>query len=217
MALVKSSKIMTVAMMVVSAAYATSPYDDQIGSVLEDMVSTNREVRLNVTNRLDALIEVTTNGNQLTTCKLLKAKLRTECADIMGDEQVYDCHAFHDATNLCFDVLRYSTPFPSSWQRYGAVFTLALPLSMDRQHQMMYSIATNALEVLDAQCEISTDTNVFAVLYGPESLRPGYMRDMVRTLAAVTLSLSDNAADISAYTNGLPTQAIQVIEDIRGE
>ena len=210
-------KVLVAGAVVASNMFATSLYDDQISSILGDMVSTNRDVRLSVTNRLNSLITAVTNREQLATCKLLKAKLRTECADIMGDEQIYDYHAFHDATNLCWDVLNTFSGEETAWQFYGATLLLPLPLSMDRQHQAAYSIATNALVSLGVQNDVEIDTNVWAVLFSQESSNPGQIRMLLQTLAAVSLSFADKTADISSYTNGLPAHALKVVNDVRSE
>ena len=79
---------------------ASEVYDSEIGSILQDVSSTNRMVRLNATNRIDTLMTSLSNREEIATCKLLIAKLRTECADITGDESIYDFHAYHDVTNL---------------------------------------------------------------------------------------------------------------------
>ncbi len=210
-------KVLLTSAVVASNVFATGIYDTQIGSILGDMVSTNRDVRLNVTNRLNALITADTNIDHVATCKLLKAKLRIECADIMGDEQIYDYYAFHDATNLCWDVLNLFSGEERAWQFYGATLLLPLPLSMDRQHQAAYSIATNALASLDLQSGFAIDTNVWAVLFSPESSNPGQIRMLLRTLAAVSLSCADKTVDVSSYTNGLPAHALKVVNDVRSE
>lgn len=210
-------KIVTCCAFVVTVTFATNLYDVQIGSILGDMASTNREVRLNVTNRLNVLISTVTNRGQLATCKLLKAKLRIECADIMGDEQIYDSNAFHDATNLCWDVLRTFSPGENAWQFYGATLLLPLPLSMGKQHQAAYSIATNAIVALEAQSNVEIDTSAWTVLFSQESSQSGHLRMLLRTLAAVSLSFADKTADISSYTNGLPAEALSVVNEVRSE
>ncbi len=210
-------KVLVAGAVVASNMFATSLYDDQISSILGDMVSTNRDVRLSVTNRLNSLITAVTNREQLATCKLLKAKLRTECADIMGDEQIYDYHAFHDATNLCWDVLRAFPATENAWQFYGATLLLPLPLSMDRQYQAMYSIATNALAALDTQNVMLMDTNVWTVLVSQEMIQPENIRNLLKVLAASSLSLTDKTVDISSYTNGLPANMLKLVNDVRSE
>ena len=50
-----------------------------------------------------------------------------------------------------------------------------------------------------------------------ELLQTGNMRISFRTIAASSLLLSDSAADVSVYTNGLPTSALSVINAIRLE
>ena len=211
------SVILMVGAFVASTVFGASLYDEQIGSILADMTSTNIETRLNVTNRLNALIASVTNREQLATCRLLKAKLRIECEDITRDERIYDYYAFHDATNLCWKVRNTFSPSENAWQFYGATLLLPLPLSMDRQHQAAYSIATNALVSLGVQNDVEIDTNVWAVLFSQESSNPGQIRMLLRTLAAVSLSFADKTADISSYTNGLPAHALKVINDVRSE
>lgn len=211
------SNVLLASAVVVSTMFATSLYDDQISSILGDMVSTNRDVRLSVTNRLNSLIAAITNREQLATCKLLKAKLRTECADIMGDEKIYDDSAYDDATNLCWDVLRAFPFTENAWQFYGATLLLPLPLSMDRQYQTMYSIATNALVALDTQNVMPMDTNVWTVLVSKDMIQPENIRNLLKVLAASSLSLTDKTADISSYTNGLPANMLKVVKDVRSE
>ena len=211
------SMILMVGAFVASSVFGTSLYDEQIGSILADMTSTNIETRLNVTNRLNALIASVTNREQLATCRLLKAKLRIECEDITRDERIYDYYAFHDATNLCWKVRNTFSPSENAWQFYGATLLLPVPLSMDNQHQVAYAIATNALATLDTYGEASLDEDVWPVLFSQEALQQGNMRIALQTLAAITLSFVDITADITSYTNGLPAQAIQMINGIRSK
>ncbi len=190
-------------------------YEESKADVLAAVASTNREVRLSVTNRVDSLMALAVSVEETNTCKLIKAKVLSECADIMDDEEIYDGSAYGRITNLCWSVLRSSSSRPDSWQRYGSVFCLVEPLSMDGQHETIFGIATNALAVADSQNAVSVDTNVWTVLFGTESLQLEGIREYMRTLAAMSLSMSNRNADISAYTNGLPPRALEVIRSIR--
>ncbi len=211
-------RIMTIVLSVAaSQVLASSVYESEIGSILQDVSSTNRMVRLNATNRIDTLMMSLSNREEIATCKLLMAKLRTECADIMGDESIYDFHAYHDVTNLCWSVLHDFDAERATWPFYGASLLLPLPLSMDRRYGDMFFVATNALSSIDVQNEILIDTNVWSVIFSPELLQMSNMKVSFRTIAASSLLLSDSAADVSAYTNGLPVSALSVINAIRSE
>ena len=196
---------------------ASEVYDSEIGSILQDVSSTNRMVRLNATNRIDTLMMSLSNREEIATCRLLMAKLRTECADITGDESIYDFHAYNDVTNLCWSVLHDFDADRAMWPFYGASLLLPLPLSMDKKYGDMFSVATNALFTIDAQDGILIDTNVWGVLFGSEMLQTSNMRVTFRTIAASSLLLSDSAADVSSYTNGLPASALSVVNAIRSE
>lgn len=211
-------RILTIVLPVVMLpVLASEVYESEIGSILQAVSSTNRMTRLNSTNRIDALMMSLSNREEIATCKLLIAKLRTECADITGDESIYDFHAYHDVTNLCWSVLHDFDADRATWPFYGASLLLPLPLSMDKRYGDMFSVATNALFTINAQDGILIDTNVWSVLFGPELLQTGNMRISFRTIAASSLLLSDSAADVSVYTNGLPTSALSVINAIRLE
>lgn len=211
-------RIMTIVLSVAaSQVLASSVYESEIVSILQDVSSTNRMVRLNATNRIDTLMMSLSNREEIATCKLLMAKLRTECADIMGDESIYDFNAYHDVTNLCWSVLHDFDAERATWPFYGASLLLPLPLSMDRRYGDMFFVATNALSSIDVQNEILIDTNVWSVIFSPELLQMSNMKVSFRTIAASSLLLSDSAADVSAYTNGLPVSALSVINAIRSE
>ena len=211
-------KILTIVLPVVLLpVLASEVYESEIGSILQDVSSTNRMVRLNATNRIDTLMMSLSNREEIATCKLLMAKLRTECADITGDESIYDFHAYHDVTSLCWSVLHDFDVDRAMWPFYGASLLLPLPLSMDKRYGDMFSVATNVLFTIDAQDEILVDTNAWSVLFGPELLQKGNMRVSFQTIAASSLLLSDSSADVSAYTNGLPAAALSVISAIRSE
>ena len=211
-------RILTIVLPVVMLpVLASEVYESEIGSILQDVSSTNRMVRLNATNRIDTLMMSLSNREEIATCKLLMAKLRTECADITGDESIYDFHAYHDVTNLCWSVLHDFDADRATWQFYGSSLLLPLPLSMDKRYGDMFSVATNALFTIDVQDGIFIDTNVWNVLLGPELLQTGNMRISFQTIAASSLLLSDSSADVSAYTNGLPASALSVINAIRSE
>ena len=196
---------------------ASEVYDSEIGSILQDVSSTNRMVRLNATNRIDTLMTSLSNREEIATCKLLMAKLRAECADITGDESIYDFHAYNDVTNLCWSVLHDFDSDRTTWPFYGASLLLPFPLSMDKKYGDMFSVATNALFAIDAQDGILIETNVWSVLFGPELLQTSNMRVTFRTIAASSLLLSDSMADVSSYTNGLPASALSVVNAIRSE
>lgn len=211
-------RILTIVLSVaVSQVLASSVYESEIGSILQDVSSTNRTVRLNATNRIDTLMRSLSNRVEIAACKLIMAKLRTECADIMGDESIYDFHAYHDATNLCWSVLHDFDAERTTWPFYGASLLLPLPLSMDKRYGDMFFVATNALSSIDARNEILIDTNVWSAVFSPELLQTGNMRASFRMLAASSLLLSGSTADVSAYTNGLPASALSVINAIRSE
>ena len=211
-------RIMTIVLSVAaSQVLASSVYESEIVSILQDVSSTNRMVRLNATNRIDTLMMSLSNREEIATCKLLMAKLRTECADIMGDESIYDFNAYHDVTNLCWSVLHDFDAERATWPFYGASLLLPLPLSMDRRYGDMFFVATNALSSIDVQNEILIDTNVWSVIFSPELLQMSNMKVSFRTIAASSLLQSDSAADVSAYTNGLPVSALSVINAIRSE
>ena len=208
MALVKSSKIMTVAMMVVSAAYATSPYDDQIGSVLEDMVSTNREVRLNVTNRLDALIEVTTNGNQLATCKLLKASILLDYSENMADTTAFDC-----VTNICREIEADLSGL-YAWQRIGALSIFANAMIDDGHPEVAFVASTNLQSIFNGNQCLGVDTNIWDVLFKPGGMDVMPPMDFIRANAAASLFKMNPNADLSPYTNGVPIEVLrEIIEE----
>ena len=208
MALVKSSKIMTVAMMVVSAAYATSPYDDQIGSVLEDMVSTNREVRLNVTNRLDALIEVTTNGNQLATCKLLKASILLDYSENMADTVAFDC-----VTNICREIEADLSGL-YAWQRIGALSIFANAMIDDGHPEVAFVASTNLLSIFTGNQCLGVDTNIWDVLFKPGGMDVMPPMDFIRANAAASLFKMNPNADLSPYTNGVPIEVLREIIEV---
>ena len=208
MALVKSSKIMTVAMMVVSAAYATSPYDDQIGSVLEDMVSTNREVRLNVTNRLDALIEVTTNGNQLATCKLLKASILLDYSENMADTTAFDC-----VTNICREIEADLSGL-YAWQRIGALSIFANAMIDDGHPEVAFVASTNLQSIFNGNQCLGVDTNIWDVLFKPGGMDVMPPMDFIRANAAASLFKMNPNADLSPYTNGVPIEVIREIIEV---
>lgn len=208
MALVKSSKIMTVAMMVVSAAYATSPYDDQIGSVLEDMVSTNREVRLNVTNRLDALIEVTTNGNQLATCKLLKASILLDYSENMADTTAFDC-----VTNICREIEADLSGL-YAWQRIGALSIFANAMIDDGHPEVAFVASTNLLSIFTGNQCLGVDTNIWDVLFKPGGMDVMPPMDFIRANAAASLFKMNPNADLSPYTNGVPIEVLREIIEV---
>jgi len=208
MALVKSSKIMTVAMMVVSAAYATSPYDDQIGSVLEDMVSTNREVRLNVTNRLDALIEVTTNGNQLATCKLLKASILLDYSENMADTTAFDC-----VTNICREIEADLSGL-YAWQRIGALSIFANAMIDDGHPEVAFVASTNLLSIFTGNQCLGVDTNIWDVLFKPGGMDVMPPMDFIRANAAASLFKMNPNADLSSYTNGVPIEVLREIIEV---
>ena len=211
-------RIMTIVLSVAaSQVLASSVYESEIVSILQDVSSTNRMVRLNATNRIDTLMMSLSNREEIATCKLLMAKLRTECADIMGDESIYDFNAYHDVTNLCWSVLHDFDAERATWPFYGASLLLPLPLSMDRRYGDMFFVATNALSSIDVQNEILIDTNVWSVIFSPELLQMSNMKVSFRTIAASSLLLSVSAAVVSAYTNGLPVSALSVINAIRSE
>ena len=213
----KKTILKIVLSVVMSPAFASEGYMAEIGSILRDVSSTNRMVRLNATNRIDALMMSLSNREEIATCKLLMAKLRSECADITGDESIYDFHAYHDVTNLCWSVLHDFDADRATWPFYGAALILPLSLSMDKRYDDMFSVATNALFTIDAQDGILIETNVWSVLFSPELLVPSNMITSFRTIAASSLLLSDSAADVSAYTNDLPSSALSVIKAIRSE
>ena len=192
-------------------------YEELKADILADVASTNREARLAVTNRVDGLISLAPSTEETNTCKLIKARVLSECADITGEEEIYDGRAYGMVTNLCWSVLQSSLSRPDSWQRYGSVFCLVEPLSMDGRHETIFGIATNALAAADSQNAVSVDTHTWTVLFGAESLQLQGIKEHMRTLAAVSLSMSDRNADISAYTNGLPTRLLEVIRAIRGQ
>ena len=192
-------------------------YEESKADVLAAVASTNREVRLSVTNRVDSLMALAVSMEETNTCKLIKAKVLSECADIMDDEEIYDDSAYGRITNLCWSVLQSSSSRPDSWQRYGSVFCLVEPLSMDGQHETIFGIATNALAAVDSQNAVSVDTNTWTVLFGAESLQLEGIREHMRTLAAMSLSMLDRDADIFVYTNGLPAQALEVIRSMRAD
>ena len=208
MALVKSSKIMTFAMMVVSAAYATSPYDDQIGSVLEDMVSTNREVRLNVTNRLDALIEVTTNGNQLATCKLLKASILLDYSENMADTTAFDC-----VTNICREIEADLSGL-YAWQRIGALSIFANAMIDDGHPEVAFVASTNLLSIFTGNQCLGVDTNIWDVLFKPGGMDVMPPMDFIRANAAASLFKMNPNADLSPYTNGVPIEVLREIIEV---
>jgi hypothetical protein len=172
-------------------------------------------VRLNAVNRIDALMASLSDREEIAACKLLKAKLRIECADVMGEESIYDYYAYHDATNLCWGVLNDFRADRSKWQFYGASLLLPRPLSMDKRYGDMFSVATNALSALDAQGMMPVATNVWTVLLSQELLQPCNVRDTLRMLAASSLLLSDANANVSSYTNGLPVEALAIVNAIR--
>lgn len=194
-------------------AFATSPYESQLGDILMDFSSSNRTTRLDTTNRLDALMRATTNRAELATCKLLKAKLRTECADITGPEDIYDADAYDDVTNLCWSVLGEFAGEKNAWHFYGATILLAKPLSMDNRHDEIYCSATNALAGLCERPALNVETNVWTALFGAESLQEGNIQTLLRTLAAMSLWTMDRTADIGIYTNALPAT---ILEDLKG-
>ena len=196
---------------------ASAIYESEIGDILQDVSSANRMVRLNAANKINTLVLSLSNREEVAACKLLMAKLRIECADIMGDESIYDSNAYHDATNLCWSVLQDFEAERATWPFYGASLLLPFPLSMDKRYCDMFSVATNALSSIDAQNEIQIDTNVWSALLGAELLQTNNMRDSLRTIAASSLLLHDSAADVSTYTNGLPASALSVINAIRSE
>jgi hypothetical protein len=132
---------------------ASEVYDSEIGSILQDVSSANRMVRLNATNRIDTLMTSLSNREEIATCKLLMAKLRMECADITGDESIYDFHAYNDVTNLCWSVLHDFDADRAAWPFYGASLLLPLPLSMDKNmaicfpwQRMRFSQLTHKME-----------------------------------------------------------------------
>lgn len=192
-------------------AFADSPYEEQIGSILQDVASEHREVRQGATNRIDALMGAISNCEQIATCKLLKAKLRMECAEITGADSCYDPGALADATNLCRSALRDISDDRSKWQFYGASLLLPLPLSMDGKFDDMFSVATNALASTSSLAAVSFETNAWHALFGCPVLTPDDGQTAFRTLAASSLLLSDRNADISVYTNGLSQAGLDAL------
>lgn len=209
-------KKLLVASMLVSAVVASAtPYDDQINGILQRILSTNREIRLSTTNRIDALMGIVSNREELATCKLLKAKVRLECADITAPKGIYDDNAYHDVTNLCWSVADEFASDKSSWRLYGALLMLPLPLSMNSRYDEMFRVATNALESANGQETISVDAHVWMVLFGKSALPTEDLNVSMRTLAASALLLSDQNANVFSYTNGLPHEAVAVVESVR--
>ena len=194
--------------MVVSAAYATSPYDDQIGSVLEDMVSTNREVRLNVTNRLDALIEVTTNGNQLATCKLLKASILLDYSENMADTTAFDC-----VTNICREIEADLSGL-YAWQRIGALSIFANAMIDDGHPEVAFVASTNLLSIFTGNQCLGVDTNIWDVLFKPGGMDVMPPMDFIRANAAASLFKMNPNADLSPYTNGVPIEVLREIIEV---
>lgn len=190
-------------------------YAAELDGIISEMASTNRQTRLGATNRIDALSASLSDGRQLATCKLLKAKLRSECADIMDGDEVYDHSAYADATNLCLEVMADFANDRESWHAYGAAMLVALPLSIDRRHGEMFEAARDALSLAEGVESVSVETNAWVALFGSETLDFDRTKDALRTIAAAALSLSDASADVSAYTNGLPPQAVEMINSIR--
>ena len=213
----KEIKAVILAATMAGNAFAGDPYAEQIGGILQDAGSTNCEIRLEATNRIDSLIAVLSNRCEIATCKLLKAKLRIECADITGPEEIYDYAAFDDSTNLCWSVLNEFSNERTHWQFYGAAMLLPLPLSIDSRFDDMFRVATNALSSANTLNSVSFETNVWQALFGQNTLSAEDAQTSFRSLAASSLLLLDRNADISAYTNGLPAQALDVIRSIRSD
>jgi len=206
--------LLLASVLVTEVAASATPYNDQIGVILQCVSSTNREVRLNVTNRIDELMKIVTNREELATCKLLKAKVRLECADITGEHESYDDNAYCEVTNLCWGVANEFASDKGSWRLYGALLMLPLPLSMNSRYEEMFCVATNALASVNAQSSIFVDGDVWMALFGKRTLQVEDVKVAMRTLAASSLLLSDSTANVFFYTNGLPVEALSVIESI---
>ena len=203
--------VMFVAAILALAVFADNPYMDQIGGILRDVSSADRDVRLSATNKIDILMAAVSNSDETATCRLLKAKLRIECADIAGDASIYDPAAFADATNLCWSAMRDVGGDRLKWQFYGASLLLPRPLSMDGCFDDMFCIATNALSSTNVVNSVCFDTNVWHALFGRTVLNTEDASTAFRVLAASSLLLTDRSADIAVYTNGLSQAGIDAL------
>jgi hypothetical protein len=67
------------------------------------------------TNDIDALIASTTNADRIAECRLLKAAVLVECAEIELDDAAYS-----EATNLCAIVEADYSERCDNWRLWGS-------------------------------------------------------------------------------------------------
>jgi len=196
---------------VVFLLHAEINFQEQMNSILTGFSSTNYLERMGSTNQINALIAATTNGDELAECRLLKSAVLLECA-----ETEHDASARVEATNLLWSVEHEYANRQGDWRFFGARLVLMQSLALGEEYAKIYSIATNTIPIAPT-CGFERSTNVWLSLFGPEIPDGISLRDAFRFNAADALLSIDKAADVSALTNGLPSEMIVRLVGIHGD
>lgn len=191
----------------------------ELDAILADFASSDRNVKFGIANKLDSLLSETNSAETRSVCKLLKAELLLKRADIASPdaEELYSPDAYHETTNICASLMEEFSEGSPSWQFYAAAALETEALSLDGRHEDAFRVATNALSRLSGHGGFNIETNVCKALFGMEALSAGDVELVLKSTAAISLSVSDKGADISAYTNGLPESLILPIRELIGE
>lgn len=177
-------------------------YQSGLTNALHLFSSSRHWERMQSTNCINVLISSTTNADRIAECKLLKAAVLVECAEIELDDAAYS-----EATNLCAAVKAEYSGRGDNWLLWGSILVNMQALSAMEQYTNVYAVATNAI-ALSPPLDFARSTNVWSALFGPEIPDSISLRDAFRFNAADALLSIDKTADVNALTNGLPSEMI---------
>ena len=185
--------------------FAEEEYQSGLTNVLRCFSADRRWERMHATNVIDSLIATTTNSGNIAECRLLKAAALIECAEVESDDAAYA-----EATNLCETVKSEYAERRDDWRLWGSILIGMQALAAVEQYTNAYAVATNAI-ALSPPADFERTTNVWCALFGEDIPSRISLMDAFKANAAMSLLMSDGNADISAYTNGLPARALEVI------
>ncbi len=182
---------------------------EQMMSILSSFSSTNYWERMSVTNQIATLIAATTNGDELAECRLLKAAVLLECAETEHDDS-----ARVEATNLLWALDREYANRHDDWRFFGVRLVMMQSLALSEDYASVYSLATNTIPSAPIS-DFERSTNVWTALFGPDIPVTVSLKDAYRFNAADAMLSLDRNANIFALTNGLPSEMIGNLIEIR--
>lgn len=163
-----------------------------------------------VTNCVSEFVAVSTNVLEVSSAQLLSA-----VALYALYEENCDIEALDNCSNICSSILHEQAGRADLWQRGAASAILASVLATDSKYEDAFAACTNAISSFSAEPVSEDDRCLWGATVSSHAVQGLTVNGLLRTYAGLSLQKMNRAEFCLNYTNGLPQQAISIINGCR--